>query len=98
MAQRRGGVPLIRTGLLLVVGAVAVSMFELYAGFGGLASDMHSAEPIPENWRELRSFFLERFLFRSAASTAIFWAGLALIGAGAARGVLRIGRGRAGLQ
>jgi hypothetical protein len=92
MPGRRMTFPLARIGILLVVGAVAVSFFEFYVGFGALAADLSGNEEIPETRTELKDFFINRFLFTSSLSTIIFWLGLALVAAGAARRITRIGR------
>ena len=92
MAHRPRGFPFLRIGLLLIVGAVAVSLFEFYTGFGEMAADMGGREAMPESGEEVFAFFRERFLLLSSLSAILFWSGVALGVLGAGLRLFRVGR------
>ena len=78
MTHRPRRFPFFRIGMLLVAGALATSLFEFYIGFGALAADMTSNDPLPESREELGRFFYRKFLLTGSVPTLLFWGGLAI--------------------
>ncbi len=76
--------PFFRIGMLLVAGALMASLFEFYVGFGEMAADLSSSEPLPESREELGRFFYRKFLLTGSVATLLFWGGLAIALIGAA--------------
>jgi hypothetical protein len=70
--------------MLLVVGAVFVSLIRFYVGFGEMAADLGSREPLPEDRREMGRYFMETFFLKGSIPSVMFWGGLlvALFGVG----------------
>lgn len=85
--------PLVRLGLLLVVGSLMASVFRFYIGLGESLSSMSGDAPSTES-RDLARYFLSDFLFAGTAAGLLFWGGIALCIAGSVRR-LRAGRDRA---
>jgi hypothetical protein len=94
MPLRPRGFPFVRIGLLLIVGALAVSLFEFYTAYGELASDFDAREAMPESRKELFQFFRERFLLLSSRSAILLWSGVALGIFGALQQMFRASSGR----
>lgn len=91
MAARPRRFPFFRLGMLLVLGAVAVSIFQFYIGFGEHMADMSTNEAMPESREELASYFYNKFFLTSSLATIIFWGGLALAMLGVGARILRAG-------
>jgi hypothetical protein len=83
--------PLIRMGLLLVVGSIFVSVMRFYIGLGESLSSMTGEAPSTQP-RDLGRYFTEKFLFEGSIAGVLFWVGLALCVAGAVRNVRGVGR------
>lgn len=92
MADRPRRFPFFRVGMLLVLGAVAVSIFQFYVGFGYDMADMSTNEAMPESREELASYFYRKFFLTGSLATAIFWGGLAIAAIGISARVFRAGR------
>jgi hypothetical protein len=78
--------PFVRLGLLLAVGAVFVSLFQWYAAFGELLSDME--REVPTERPDLLDHFVTNFFLVGTVAGALFWAGAALILVGGVRDML----------
>jgi hypothetical protein len=94
--MRRAIIPFFRLGMLLIAGAVFVSVFEFYIGFGAVASDMGGREAVPEDRREIARFFMDKFLLKGSVAMVLFWGGIALCAVGIVRRFLRASRMRSG--
>lgn len=90
---RRPRFPLIRLGLLLVVGAVFASLVRFYIAYGQAAADL-TREDFTEDRREIAGDFAAHFLFSGGVPMALFWLGIVLMGVGIVRNFRAAGRAR----
>jgi hypothetical protein len=81
MARR---IPLIRIGLLLIVGAAFASVINFYVGMGTHLADFAS-EDLSTEPRDLWVHFRDNFLFAGSAAGLAFWAGIAICAMGIVR-------------
>lgn len=79
--------PFTRLGLLLVVGALAASVFRFYIAFAQEAADLSSN--VPTDRKGLSDHFVHDFLFSGSAAGLLFWGGLLLMIVGIARNLMR---------
>jgi hypothetical protein len=79
--------PLFRLGLLVVVGAVFVSVVSFYIGVGTQLADL-SGEDLATEPRALVDHFVANFLFAGSTAGVVFWAGIGLCVLGIGRMVL----------
>ena len=79
--------PLTRMGLLVLVGALACSVFRFYAAFAAEASDLNTRDAVLEP-RNLLRHFVNDFLFAGTEATCLFWAGVALLILGIMRNLM----------
>src|SRR5262252_3375544 len=86
--------PLIRVGLLLIVGAVLASMFTFYIGLGESFASMTGEVP-PTERPALWGYFRDHFLFAGTVPGMLFWLGCAVCVVGVVR-IRSSRRGRRG--
>lgn len=82
--------PLIRLGLLVVVGSLFASVLRFYMGvaesFSSMSGETRSTAP-----KDLARWFVSDFLFAGTTAGALFWVGLALCAAGVLRRMAGMG-------
>jgi hypothetical protein len=86
-------IPLIRLGLLVIVGSVFASVVNFYIGTARQFADL-SGQDLSTEPRDLLNHFADNFLFAGTAPGVLFWVGIALCIAGIARNLAGSGRKR----
>jgi hypothetical protein len=77
-------IPIIRVGLLIIVGALFASVISFYIGTAQQLADM-SGEHLSTEPRDLLNHFTANFLFAGATPGIMFWCGVLLCALGIVR-------------